>query len=58
MLMAGLKMYFKSRAERICCLFGHEVLDKEQIYWVNPLGECGIIYGNVDTWGEASLGLK
>ena len=33
-----------------------EVLDKRGftgcIHWVNPLDECGVVYGKADTWGE------
>lgn len=37
--MVRFKIYFESTSERICCWFGYEVLGKEQIYWVNPLGD-------------------
>lgn len=53
-VMIRFKIYFESRAERICCWFGRELLDKEQTYWMNLLHECGAIYGNGNTWEEAS----
>lgn len=49
-LMSRFKIYFKSKLRGFA---------KEQIYWVTPLGECGDLHGNRNTWGEkqVSLGL-
>lgn len=58
-VMIRFKICFESRVERICCWFGYELLDKEQIYWVNLLYECGVIYGNGNIWEEVSqFGVK